>query len=64
MLVELLFFFWQNYAKIMLFFSKLCHFFLLCSLKKLQKSPKNTFFLLEAVGLQDRNVTNTTMKFK
>ena len=42
MVVALLF--WRNYAKIVLFFPNYAPFLKLYSLKKLQISPKNTFF--------------------
>ena len=35
-------FFWRNYGKIMLFFPNYAPFLKLCSLKKMQISPKNT----------------------
>ena len=63
MLVALLSF-GQVRLKLCSFFPNNATFFKLFFLKKLQVSPKKMHFSLEAVGLQERNATNTTMKFK
>ena len=53
-------FFGEIMLELCSFFQIMPLFFKLCSLKKLHMSPKITsvFFLLEAVGLQERNATN------